>query len=533
MTTTEATQLLQVLSLRDEAAQQEVSSPSSSCSLASILPYLLPFCGSRQLDILGLLDHECKELCEEEWRLRVLEKFGPLRFPTAQWRKCFKLRSYLQRRVVDNVSARVYLMNAQGTTTCFSVGIGKTMMCSRERAIVYNRCERMFDLSLRINRSIQEISALIGMVSVDEARGLLNEHINLMASVASLRSSLMFESELFQVFPAPVLLDTNTLLRGTHSFDVGDDFLNATATVMMQVWASIDGMIYRPLAPPSVLANPDDTSTQDEESQQPDEPEVAPVDYQTIKLHDLSGMTIHIDDNTLRYRIRDREMCMNALVSNTYLLYLFNPLQFRPMDWTFDAVVYVGDRRYELPTQREGVFLNGNTMALRVFLSYGKIPENTSEDSATDEEVGRATPNNGNRGTRGAEESDPLEIPYNGETELFLFRLTATNRITRETKEVVHKTACFSLNQGVETAVAPVPASSVELPALEEGKSNEQHASRRSHPLAIERHVHLPWDAMICYCFNERFTLQYVECAIGFEALMHQLEVSDFLAVAT
>jgi hypothetical protein len=63
----------------------------------------------------------------------------------------------------------------------------------------------MFDLSLRINRSIQDISALIGLISLDEARDLLREHINLMASIAALRASLLFESELFQVCCASFL----------------------------------------------------------------------------------------------------------------------------------------------------------------------------------------------------------------------------------------------------------------------------------------------------------------------------------------
>ena len=94
-------------------------------------------------------------------------------------------------------------------------------------------------------------------------------------------------------------------------------------------------------------------------------------------------MTIHIDDNTLRYKLQPSsssaaagggDICLNALVGNTYLLYLFNPVGFRPLDWTYEAVVYVGAVRYALPVQREGVFLNTATSALRVFLSYGKLP---------------------------------------------------------------------------------------------------------------------------------------------------------------
>lgn len=95
--------------------------------------------------------------------------------------------------------------------------------------------------------------------------------------------------------------------------------------------------------------------------------------YASLKLHELSGMTISIDDNTLRYRLQEDELCVNALVSNTYLLYLFNPLQYRPLDWTFDAMLQVGETRYVLPVQREGVFLNTTSYALRVFSFVWKV----------------------------------------------------------------------------------------------------------------------------------------------------------------
>jgi len=146
-----------------------------------------------------LVNKELLTKCEEEWKIRVVAKFGSLRYLPLSYRTIYKLRMHFQRKVVKNVSARVYVMNSAGQTSFFKMGAGKNLMCSRERALVYNRCERMFDLSLRINRSIQEISALIGMVSLDEARELLNEHISLMASVADLRRTLMFESELFEV----------------------------------------------------------------------------------------------------------------------------------------------------------------------------------------------------------------------------------------------------------------------------------------------------------------------------------------------
>ncbi|KAJ0401950.1 hypothetical protein P43SY_001997 [Pythium insidiosum] len=569
------------------SAQPADRAPTPSQPLALVLPFVLPFCATLELDTLSLVDRESAALCEPEWRLRVLDRFGALRFATCAWRKCFKLRAYLQRRVIEHVTARVYLMNTRGETTCFPVPSGRTMMCSRERAIVYTRCERMFDLSLRINRSIQEISALIGLVSVDEARGLLNEHINLMTSVASLRSSLLFESELFQVFPAPVLLDANTLLRGTFRFP-DDQFLAGDPTVMMQVWASIDGLIFRPLAPPAVVLplSPRSPTAADEAptldagptaisppppplAPPPPPPSTADADdasapqtYRVLKLHELSGMTISIDDNTLRYRLTQDEMCLNALVSNTYLLYLFNPLQFRPMDWSYDAVLYVGDTRYALPTQREGVFLNSTTLALRVFLSYGRVGDpKSAEERATgqqsllqdsdDEEEEDNEDDEG--GVRGSESSEPLEIACSGDTEVFSFRLVARNRVSKETREIVNKAACFTLRGGSASgpaasdwsrlrnaSVSPIDSLPPQLDAAatekpERGDDPATAAHKRSTKLASslrrERHVHLPCDAMICYCFDRDYTLQYVEFAIGFEALLHQLGVSSFLAV--
>ncbi|GMF21723.1 unnamed protein product [Phytophthora fragariaefolia] len=406
----------------------------------------------------------------------------------------------------------------------------------------------MFDLSLRINRSIQEISTLIGMVSVDEARGLLNEHISLMASVAALRGSLNFESELFQIFPAPVLLDTNSLLRVTHRFEEEEDaeFLQSPL-MMMQVWASIDGLIYRPLAPPATIQPTPDRIQRDGEREE----QIAT--YASLKLHELSGMTISIDDNTLRYRLQRDELCVNALVSNTYLLYLFNPLQFRPLDWTFDAMLQVGDLRYALPIQREGVFLNTTSYALRVFLSYGKLPEKPQTplngDASGDQEqqnasaevagaaAASATPATG--GSRGAEDSDPLEIPYDGQREIFAFHLTATNRISKKTHVVASKATCLSLlpspssTSSAERRLRQLSIESSSSISDDEEEADESDISKASTVPPLERHVHLPFDAMICYCFAPSCCLQYVEFAIGFEPLMHILRVADFLPEIT
>lgn len=527
------------------------------------LELVLPFCTTAELARVSLLDREHARVSELEWRQRVLARFGTLRFRPASWRKCFHLRTHLARKVVDSVSARVYLMNGRGETHFFPIASAKSLMCSRERAVVYNRCERMFDLSLRINRSIQEISALIGLVSIDEARGLLNEHINLMASVASLRGSLLFESELFQVFPAPVLLDANALLRGTFAFPaaaVAEDsdenvspceqrlsprFVDSS-TLMMQVWASIDGLIYRPLAPPSVLeplapSRPSDALLANDADLPGQVPPDATTPYASVKLHDLSGMTIHIDDNTLRYRLEAHEICVNALVSNSYLLYLFNPLHFRPLDWTFSAVVYVNDARFELPVTREGVFLNTSSYALRVFLSYGKIPETASAASAS---TSSSRP-------RGGDDSAPLDIPCAEGEQVVFFHLTATNRISKEVREVAAKTACLSTTSSSSSSrtsvderaaqVAPLSTSGDDAQdALSSRKEDSTKASATDPTVAAdaetiestERHVHLPFDAMICYSFSSTCRLQYVEFAIGFEALMHQLGVSDFLVDA-
>lgn len=559
------------------------------------LEFVVPFCTTAELARVSLLDKEHARVCEGEWRQRVLARFGAPRFRTLAWRKCFKLRAHLARKVVESVSARVYLMNGRGETHFFAIPSAKSLMCSRERAVVYNRCERMFDLSLRINRSIQEISALIGMVSVDEARGLLNEHINLMASVASLRGSLLFESELFQVFPAPVLLDANALLRGTFAFpDV--DFVEGTSTLMMQVWASIDGLIYRPLAPPTVL-EPLSLVVQDAADEAPavealtvehagleDAADVAEdehddggnhvrdaiqpraqttpastvvKDYNAVKLHDLSGMTINIDDNTLRYKLDAREICVNALVSNTYLLYLFNPLNFRPLDWTFNAVLHVNHVKYELPVQREGVFLNTSSYALRVFLSYGKIPEGDSSNGSSGADGASSSSSSSSR-PRGGEDSTPLDIPYGDATAddqvLVCFRLTATNRISKETREIASKTSSLSTksscssdgDESCETGggarVTPV-SSTVASHQVSTGSNDQEdddgdkrvakqpvaRSTTASSLESTERHVHLPFDAMICYSFSA-CCLQYVEFAIGFEPLMHQLGVSTFLS---
>ncbi|KAF1781581.1 hypothetical protein GQ600_315 [Phytophthora cactorum] len=471
----------------------------ADASVVAPLPFVLSFCSLPELQRLSQVSRDVSSICELEWRLRTIERFGELRFVTSNWRRCFLLRSQFRRKAVDRSQPG-------------------------ERAVVYNRCKRMFDLSLRINRSIQEISTLIGMVSVDEARGLLNEHISLMASVAALRGSLNFESELFQIFPAPVLLDTNSLLRVTHKFQDEDDaeFLQSSL-MMMQVWASIDGLItarwrrqlrFKKL---QIESNKGDGT------------------YASLKLHELSGMTISIDDNTLRYRLQRDELCVNALVSNTYLLYLFNPLQYRPLDWTFDAMLQVGDARYVLPVQREGVFLNTTSYALRVFLSYGKLPEKPPSSNQEQENLVADSATASTGGARGAEDSDPLEIPYDGQREIFAFHLTATNRISKKTHVIASKATCLSLlpsissTSVVERRLRQMSIESTSTLSDEEADESDANTTSAATVPPLERHVHLPFDAMICYCFAPSCRLQYVEFAIGFEPLMHLLGVTDFL----
>ncbi|CEG49341.1 uncharacterized protein PHALS_07109 [Plasmopara halstedii] len=482
------------------------------------LPFMLSFCTLSELQQLSQVSRDVSSICEPEWRLRTIASFGELRFATRHWRRCFLLRSQFQRKAVKHVTARVYLMNNRGETRFFTIEKGTPLMCSRERAVVYNRCKRMFDLSLRINRSIQEISEIIGMVSVDEARGLLNEHIGLMASVAALRSSLNFESELFQIFPAPVLLDTNSLLRVTHKFHHKEDvdFLQSSI-MMMQIWASIDGVIYRPLAPPTTIQETPDNIDE-------------MTTYASYKLHELSGMTISIDDNTLRYRLQRDELCVNALVSNTYLLYLFNPLQYRPLDWTFDALLQVGDAKYVLPVQREGVFLNTTSYALRVFLSYGKIPATDAQDNLSAVTSSVATESVGGR-ARGSDDSEPLEIPYDGQREIFAFHLSATNRMSKKSYVIASNATCLSLlpsESSIKRRLRRLSLASSST--LSDDEEDDKDTSFVTKALPLERHVHLSFDAMICYCFASSCQLQYVEFAIGFEPLMHLLGVIDFLS---
>ncbi|KAF0682388.1 Aste57867_25476 [Aphanomyces stellatus] len=459
------------------AAHQHLPPPAIINYRESYLGYVLPFLSTPELYHVTLVNKEIQAFCEHEWKARVTARFGPVRYAPDSFRRVFALRCHFQRKVASTVSARVYVMNTDGDTTFFRIDAGKPIMCSRERAAVYNRCERMFDLSLRINRSIQEISALIGMVSLDEARDLLNEHINLMASVAALRGSLLFESELFQVFPAPVLLDANVLLRGTYALE--PPFRDVP--LMMQMWVSIDGVVYRPLSIPLLLHQqtpPPPVATNQEEALPP------PAAYTAVRFHELAGMTIDIDDNSVRYALGSDSLCMNALASNAYLLYLFNPTSFRPLDWSYEAGLTIGVDTHLLPPQREGVFLNGTSSALRVFLSYGKLVEIDAERPQTSSR-------------------ESLEIPCESSDSTFTFSVIATNRLTLAKKLIV--------SQAMRITLPP--------PALRYGK--------------LERHAHLANDAVLCYSFDLANTLQYVEFAIGFEPLLHLLDVAPFVHIDT
>ncbi|KDO26409.1 hypothetical protein SPRG_08212 [Saprolegnia parasitica CBS 223.65] len=433
---------------------EPVTLDASSSYRENTLGYVLPFLSVPELLVVTQLNKEIERFCEVEWKERVVALYGHVRYMAASYRRIFALRTFFSRKPATNVSARVYLMNAAGDTTFFRIDHGRSLMCSRERASVYNRCERMFDLSLRINRSIQEISALIGLVSLDEARDLLNEHMNLMASVAALRGSLLFESELFQVFPAPVLLDANVLLRGNHALD---DPAFQGVPLMMQLWVSLDSVVYRPLSVPIML----------------DCNELA-TGHKTVRFHELAGMTIDIDDNSIRHNLQPNHLCMNVLASNTYLLYLFNPTSFRPLDWSYEAGLRIGGHTHLLPHQKEGVFLNAASSALRVFLSYGKLVENRGNASA------------------------PLGIACSEGDVAFTFSIIACNRLTHAKRLVV--------SQAMRLSLPPA------------------HRSAKT-----ERHAHLANDAVICYSFDAANVLQYVEFAIGFEALLDTLGIASFL----
>ncbi|ETW04390.1 hypothetical protein, variant [Aphanomyces invadans] len=401
----------------------------------SYLSYVLPYLSTPELFRVTVLNKEIEAFCEREWKARVAARFGALRYQASSYRRIYAMRCHFQRRVSSNVSARVYLMNTNGDTSFFPIDSSKPIMCSRERAAVYNRCERMFDLSLRINRSIQEISTLIGMVSLEEARDLLNEHINLMTAVAALRGSLVFESELFQVFPAPVLLDTNVLLRATHA--LGRRFCGEP--LMMQIWVSIDNVVYRPLSipllltpsPPSPSVQAVHATTVGDTGTTPALP-VAPC-CTTARFHELAGMTIDIDDNSMRYTLQPDSVTLNTLVSNAYLLYLFNPTSFHPLDWSYEARLTVGTQTHLLPTEREGVFLNNATSALRVFLSYGKLAQ-------ADESLNEGVPP-----TAAASSRQALNVPCDTGDSAFTFSIAATNRLTQTKKLVVSQAMRITL----------------------------------------------------------------------------------------
>ncbi|RHY27817.1 hypothetical protein DYB32_006512 [Aphanomyces invadans] len=433
----------------------------------SYLGYVLPYLSTPELFRVTVLNKEIEAFCEREWKARVAARFGALRYQASSYRRIYAMRCHFQRRVSSNVSARVYLMNTNGDTSFFPIDSSKPIMCSRERAAVYNRCERMFDLSLRINRSIQEISTLIGMV-----------------------------------FPAPVLLDTNVLLRATHA--LGRRFCGEP--LMMQIWVSIDNVVYRPLSipllltpsPPSPSVQAVHATTVGDTGTTPALP-VAPC-YTTARFHELAGMTIDIDDNSMRYTLQPDSVTLNTLVSNAYLLYLFNPTSFHPLDWSYEARLtvgtsprpdaaesngqFAGTQTHLLPTEREGVFLNNATSALRVFLSYGKLAQ-------ADESLNEGVPP-----TAAASSRQALNVPCDTGDSTFTFSIAATNRLTQTKKLVVSQAMRITL---------PPPTN----------RSNGK----------LERHAHLANDSVLCFSFDQQNNLQYVEFAIGFEPLLHALGV--------
>jgi len=278
-----------------------------------------------------------------------------------------------------------------------------------------------------------------------------------------------------------VLLDGNALLRGNYNLE--DEHFKGVP-LMMQMWASIDGVIFRPLSTPLML-------------------ELEPTkSYSTVRFHELSGMTISIDDNSMRYKLQQNDLCLNVLVGNTYLLYLFNPMQFRPLDWQYDAGIRIDEQTHLLPTQKEGVFLNGSTFALRVFLSYGKMPDD-------------------GEGSRGSDKSDPLQIPCKSGDSTFCFSLVATNRLTKEKKIIVSQAMKMSLPEAKIQ-----PRQSHETSNKIDGANNPKQSEK------TERHAQLPNDIVLCYCFDEQNVLQYVEFAVSFEPLIHLLGVAQLLKSA-
>jgi hypothetical protein len=125
---------------------------------------------------------------------------------------------------------------------------------------------------------------------------------------------------------------------------------------MMQIWVSIDDMVYRPLSIPMMLHpqatengrsistnRPQDNHHRGSEPRPNAAAAAASLPpHAFLRFHELAGMTIDIDDNSLRYSLEEKHLCLNALVSNTYLLYLFNPTRFRPLDWTYEAHLCIG-----------------------------------------------------------------------------------------------------------------------------------------------------------------------------------------------
>jgi hypothetical protein len=119
------------------------SNPTSATNNhESGLCYVMPYLSIGDLLQVTLVNKEIQACGEQEWRARTIARFGQLRYLPSSYRRIYALRCHFQRKVASNVTARVYLMNTAGDTTVFRIGTGKSLMCSRERADVYNRCER-------------------------------------------------------------------------------------------------------------------------------------------------------------------------------------------------------------------------------------------------------------------------------------------------------------------------------------------------------------------------------------------------------
>lgn len=442
---------------------------------AVIIQLIAKFLSKLEIVRLTTVSKNFRDAVDVEFQKRYFDVHCRTSFHCLSWRQYTALQYHYEQNLVSKLKCKSVIMCSQGSwSVSDDVDRAKEVMSSKTRALVHEKCQRLFELSFQVNLSLHQVRMLTGRLSAGSTAALLEEHTSLMQSIEALRATLSFEGALYDKVKSPVLMELNGLVEFHEYIPKYEE----SKGVVLQLFASLDGTRYVPLTASRKLKL-----------------QTNYTDCNCIRYHPVCGTEFELDDNTIRYQLCDNKLCVNAMVSNSYLQYLFNPFRYVPHEWKYIATVNINGVQIELPIMPERVLHCQGSPGLEIYFRYG---DRDAQDDG------------------GVEQGLHIICEQSG----FLgMELHAQHERQNQSKVIVSETMTYAENTSRQVA-----RSKVKKLDQKNTKSSTQSRFEWIHPP-------LPHSAsqkvIITYgCRMEgkgQVSIDYIECTLGFDALLQRI----------